>query len=131
MFLSPAEHEYIPRTIVDRASTLHSYNIEAQGRQYHRTREHFRPIYLSIFNPLFPNLKPKPQTLKPSHIPKPPPPNTALPHTTPSIHSFPKAPPCFPCRHIPGHSSLLFPSLYPLPPSSPHWLIDSYTIYLH
>ena len=40
LFLFPAENEYIPRTIINKASTLFSYIIEAQGKCYCRSREH-------------------------------------------------------------------------------------------
>ena len=48
LFRSPANDEYIPGTIIDKATKPHSYIIEAQGKQFCRTREHIRPILLNI-----------------------------------------------------------------------------------
>ena len=74
LFGFPADDEYIPRTIMDKATESCSYVIEAQGKQFHRTREHMGPIHLNI-----PTLKapkqqpPKPNInrLLPRHILKP------------------------------------------------------------
>ena len=57
LFRSPGKEEYIPGTIMDKATTLCSYIMEAQGKQYHRTREHLGPIHINL---------PKPATPKPS-----------------------------------------------------------------
>ena len=67
---------YISSTIIDRASTPHSYNMETQGKRYCRTREHICPIQQDIFtrNPT-PELEP--HTFHPSCIPKPYPPTRA------------------------------------------------------
>ena len=111
LFLFPAENEYIPRTIFDRPSTPHSYNIEVQGKCYCRTREHIRPIHLNIFkHPL-----PQPKLLHPAaspnfphqieHFPTPPCP------TVPSLKQLP----CFPTAVYPGCDSITVPGLYPLP----------------
>ena len=48
LFLSPAATHYIPGTILAKATIPCSYTIEAQGKRYHRTREHIRPIHLNI-----------------------------------------------------------------------------------
>ena len=114
LFLSPAESKYIPRTIISRASTLHSYNIEAQGKWYHRAGEHIRHIHLNIFKHPLP--QPKTQTPKPSHISKPSLPNRSLLYTTLSICSLPKVTSLLPHSHGP---KLQQPNiLQPIPPPS-------------
>ena len=62
LFLFPTENEYIPGTITDKATAPHSYYIEAQGKCYHRMREHTRPS-ISTFPCLKPNPHPKHQSL--------------------------------------------------------------------
>ena len=44
----PTENEYIPSTILYKATTPSSYYIEAQGKHFHRTRQHTRPIHLNL-----------------------------------------------------------------------------------
>ena len=46
LFLSPTTDQYIPGTILDKATIPYSYTIEAQGKRCCRTREHFRHIHL-------------------------------------------------------------------------------------
>ena len=78
--LSPANQwSYVPGIIINRASTTCSYNTEAQGKRYHRSREHIYPIQqdISTSNPT-PELEP--QTPHTSHIPKPSSPTRAHPH---------------------------------------------------
>ena len=48
LFRSPSNNEYIPGTIVDRATVLHSYIIEAQGKRYRRTWEHLQSIHIDL-----------------------------------------------------------------------------------
>ena len=48
LFLSPAADQYIPGTVIDKATILCSYIIDAQSKRYCRTREHIRPIHLNI-----------------------------------------------------------------------------------
>ena len=49
MFLrSPVDNEYIPGTILNKAIAPHSYFIEAQGKRYHRIREHLWPIHPNL-----------------------------------------------------------------------------------
>ena len=48
LFKSPADDEYIHGTIIEKAPLPWSYIIEAQGRKYHRTREHVWPIHLNL-----------------------------------------------------------------------------------
>ena len=38
----------VPWTIIEKAPALHSYIIEAQGKKYHRTREHVWTIHLNL-----------------------------------------------------------------------------------
>ena len=76
LFRSPANNEYIPGTIVDKAIKPHSYIMEVQGKHYCQTREHLRPIHLNI--PVGKSPKQQPSKFKahfpvPSHIPKPSP----------------------------------------------------------
>ena len=76
LFLSPAADNYIPSTIIDKATILCSYSVEAKGKRYHRTRKHIRPIHLNIpvcKAPHQQQTKCYTQTCKPSHIPKPQP----------------------------------------------------------
>ena len=66
LFRSLVENEYIPRTITEYATMLYSYIMEAQGKRYHRTREHVWPIHLNIPCPAQP--QPQPQNWHlPSH----------------------------------------------------------------
>ena len=89
LFLSTAESAYTPGMIIDRASTPRGYYIEAQSKQYCRTRQHIRPIQQDIFKSPVP--KPKAQLPKPSCIPKPSLSARAHPNTLPqSIHPKPK-----------------------------------------
>ena len=48
LFKSPADDEYIPGTITEKAPAQHSYMIEAQGKKYCRTREHVWPIHINL-----------------------------------------------------------------------------------
>ena len=52
LFRSSGEDKYIPGTIIDRATVLSSCIMEAQGKQYHRTREHLRPIHINLSKPV-------------------------------------------------------------------------------
>ena len=121
LVLSPAENEYYPATIVYKASTPCSYIIEAQGKCYHRNREHTRPIHLNIFQQLPLNLQSKP------HIPKHPHNIKHFPNEN-SPSPLPKIPSLFPHSHIPRPLHLLQPVLllvlYP-----PHQLINFYTTF--
>ena len=67
------EDDYIPRAIVGKATMLHSYITEAQGKCFCRTREHIRPIHLNISVSSTAKQSPKPttKTPQPSHIPMP------------------------------------------------------------
>ena len=81
LFWSLAEDEFIPGTIVDKAIPPCSYIIEVEGKCFHKTREHIRPIHLNIPVPStseqFPMHSAK--TLQPSHIPKPNPHHKSVP----------------------------------------------------
>ena len=89
LFLSPAADQYIPGTILKKATVLYSYSIEAQRKRHCRTRKHIRHIHLGI-----PVKATQHQWLtithnpnhKPSHIPKP----------KPQLH-----PVCQPKKHLP------------------------------
>ena len=77
LFRSPADDEYIPRTIKEKATAPCSYIIEAQGKRYHRTREQVPPIHFNL--PPSAHQQQNPQTkqcisgpsLPKSHIPRP------------------------------------------------------------
>ena len=74
LFRSPTDDEYIPGTIINKATEPHSYIIEALGKWFCRTREHIRPIHLNITAlkaPKQQSPKPTTNTPLPSHIPKP------------------------------------------------------------
>ena len=75
LFRSPADDKYVPGTNVNKATEPHSYIMEAQGKCYHHTTEHIRPIHLNIPVGKAPKqpAKPKPHSPVPSHIPKPSP----------------------------------------------------------
>ena len=51
LFKSPADNEYILGNIIEKAPVLGSYYIEAQGKKYHRTREHVQPIHYNLLPP--------------------------------------------------------------------------------
>ena len=110
LLLSPAADQYIPGTIINKATVLHSYFVEAQGKRYSRTREHIRPIHLNI--PLCKashQQQPKPHihTSEPSCIPK------LQPHLNLVCHSkmyLPK-PSLHPPSHIPISQSKPKPAL--------------------
>ena len=51
LFRSPADDEYIPWTITEKATVLHSYIIEAQDKRYHRNREHVWLIHFNLPSP--------------------------------------------------------------------------------
>ena len=51
LFKSPADNEYIPGTIIEKALVPWSYIMEAQGRKYCRTREHVQPIHFNLPHP--------------------------------------------------------------------------------
>ena len=138
LFLSPIENAYIPRTIIDRTSSPHSYYIEAQGKRYCRTRVHIRPIQQDIFEYPILHLQtqlPKlSQNPKPSHIPKPSISVRAHLHTT-SLSTHTKTKPlasttnsCIP-RPQQLRASQPNPHLCPITPML-HWLINSYIIVL-
>ena len=79
LFRSPFHDEYIPRAVVNKATMPCSYIIEAQGKHYHGTREHLRPIHINI--PSSKTHQPQPSIPKPLpfHIPKP---NSHSKHTS-------------------------------------------------
>ena len=106
LFLSPAADEYIPSTIVKKATNPHSYIVEAQGKCYHRTREHTRPIPLNIHQPAV-------KTPKPSHIPKPHPQTKTLFQPQKPKHPIPPTP--------------KIPSLHPKPHSKAYTSLQAYT----
>ena len=95
LFRSPIDDESIPLTEVNKATELHSYVIEAQGKCYSRTREHLRAIHIKLPSPVThkPQL-PKPK-VPPTHIPKP---NLHLKHA-----SQPKKLSPAPTSHTPSH----------------------------
>ena len=83
LFWSPAKDEYIPRTIIESTTVLHSYVIEAQGKRCCRTKEHLQPIHLNLPIPAKSQpLPPKPK-VPISHIPKPNPKSKHVPHSVP------------------------------------------------
>ena len=86
--------EYIPRTILEKATAPCSYIIEVQGKRYRRTREHVLPIHL--------NLHPLAQNHKKQCISGPSPPKSCIPRTSLSISSLPRpsilARPPLPCH---------------------------------
>ena len=104
--LSIAHSRWIhPAIIVKKATTPHSYIIDAQGKCYHRTREHTRPIHLNIPQPAI-------ITPKPSHILKPHSQiKTLLQPQTPK-HPIPTAP-----KTPSSHNHSLIPR--PIHPSKP------------
>ena len=103
LFMCPADDEYIPGTIIDKATEPHSYILEAQGIWFCRTREHIRPIHLNIPAPKQQPPKPNVYRPLPSCIPKPnsnlksvshpkkylPQPSLHPPVASPSPHIFP------------------------------------------
>ena len=96
LFRSPGEDEYIPRTIIKQATMSCSYIVEAQGKRYHRTREHVWAIHLIITSPAQPkplNPQPKPSI---THIPKPNPKSKHTPGEIPLPNPSAKAPITFP-----------------------------------
>ena len=105
LYLSPAENEYIPRTIIDKASTPCSYIIEGQGKHYHRTREHTRSIHLTTTSL---SLQSKPQ--QPSWVSKHYLHNETLPQPKQSTPTLPQTPFSLPYSHI---ARSQHPSLYP------------------
>ena len=73
LFLSPIVEHYILGTIIDKATMLHSYIIEVQGKKYCRAREHIKPMNLNIpLHKASHQQQPKPcnHTSQPSCIPK-------------------------------------------------------------
>ena len=58
LFRPPADDESILGTIINRATEPRSYIVEAQGKQFHRTGEHIRPIHLTFPAPKLQNKKP-------------------------------------------------------------------------
>ena len=69
LFRSPSNDEYIPQTVVNKATMLHSYIIEALGKHYHRTREHLRPIHINLPAPkLTSNNPPTPSHFHPASL---------------------------------------------------------------
>ena len=48
LFRTPSGDEYIPGTIVDKATMPCSYIIVVQGKRYRRTREHVWPIHINL-----------------------------------------------------------------------------------
>ena len=70
VLLGPLPMMYVPGTIANNATEPCSYIMEAQGKHYHGTREHIRPIHLNIPIRKAPKQPPsKPKTQIPSHIP--------------------------------------------------------------
>ena len=72
LLLSTADQStYVPRIIVNKVSTLWSYHIEAQGKQYWRTWEHVSDQSSKTYlNTLYPNQNHK--TPNPASLPNPP-----------------------------------------------------------
>ena len=48
LFRSLVDSKYIPRTIINKATMPYSYYLDAQGKRYHRTREHLWPIHPNL-----------------------------------------------------------------------------------
>ena len=72
LFLSLANQLiYIHGTIIATVSTPRNYLIDAQDKQYHRSRKHIHPIQQDIFKVI--NLQSQ-KTQNPTHIPKQNPP---------------------------------------------------------
>ena len=97
LFWSPVKDEYIPWTMVNRATAPYSYVIEAQGKRYHGTREHLWPIHLNLPKPATQQpLPPKPK-VSITHIPKPNPKSKYVSH--PVLFPGPSLkPPCHICH---------------------------------
>ena len=124
LFLSPADQSsHTPNIIVDKALTLQSYTIEAQGKKYHRTREHICPIQQDIISKkTIHHLEPQ-ENPKLSCIPKP------SPYTRAQLQSkirSPKAGTTQPSTsHVPWSSPLHTSQLKHTPlPSIPTRTVD-------
>ena len=121
------ENEYISGTIIDKATSPYSDYIEAQGKCYHRTLEHTRPIHLNL-----------PQTAakcpakppKPSHIKKPNPTFKTFPQpkksTPPPIHilqcpaAISQTPTFLPAYTLTKHKPCLLPHMCQTTPTTSH-----------
>ena len=69
LFLSPADQcSYVPSTFIETVSIPRSSLIKAQGKWYHRSREHIHPLQQDLFKVTNPQLQ---RTPKPTCIPKP------------------------------------------------------------
>ena len=99
LFRSLVDSKYIPGTIINKATMLCSYYIEAQGKRYHRIREHLQSIH--------PNLPPT------QHHPYPHSPSIRFPFPT-----FPSQTPCLNAFHKPHYQDLHHTPLvtYPIHP---------------
>ena len=123
LFRSPADDEYIPGTITEKAPVPQSYIIEAQGRKYCRTREHMWPFHLHLppvqqqqdlhRQQCFPG--PSTQSHKQQCFPGP----SKQPHTLQAFSgpSLPKS--CIP-RPTKGNPCLSRPSVLARPPHPQH-----------
>ena len=74
LFRSPANGEYVPGTIINKGTKPCSYIVDTQGKHYHHTREHLRPINLDLPVGIAPNSNP------PNPNPVPHSPVTSLNH---------------------------------------------------
>ena len=67
-FPQQTSDSYVPSTIIGTVSTPRSYLINAQGKQFHRSREHIHPLQQDLFEVTNSQLQ---ETPKPTCIPKP------------------------------------------------------------
>ena len=91
LFRSPADDEYIPETILEKAPVPWSYIIEAQGKRYWRTREHVWPIHLNLppsHQQCFSG--PSPNFHRQQCFSGPSPPKSCIPRPSISISSLPR-----------------------------------------
>ena len=124
LFRSASDIEYIPGTVVDKATELCSYIVEAQGKHYCRTREHLRPIHTNLFSPATHKPQPPKPKVLPTGIPKP---NLHLKHT-PHHKSQVLLLPYVPPAAFPGPCS---PLNSPLPLMLPQLLTNYFDIIHH
>ena len=123
LFKSPANDEYIPGTIIEKAPAPWNYIVEAQGKTYCRTREHVWPIHLNLPPPQQSAVshrqqcfaRPSPQSHKQQCFPGP----SAQPHKLQAI-SGPSPPKSLIPRPVKGKPSLARPSVLSRPPLSCH-----------
>ena len=105
LFRSTSDDEYIPGAILEKATVLHSYIIEAQGKRYCRTREHVQPIHLNLPHPAQQQQNPhKKQCISGPSLPK-----SCIPrpsHSNPSLSRpsiLPRLPIPHHCAKLPLH----------------------------